>query len=286
MSIKVIVNGVEQSLPPIVTHEGWGMTGVRLFTSEGSQQIGSTYHGHRMKARIGVLIFQMPTSTLDDMYALREELQEIFNPLNNVEVKFDLGYGVRRIAVHYLNDMTMPWLGELYAAQRVAVSLFCPDPLFYDPEARYVNFELGGAGGTPVPTPVPTPSGQSKLDAVNIATTFGNYHSFPTLIRITGPITDPVITNLTLDRKLDFTGITIGAGHYYDINLLYGLKSVIDDLDANKIADLTDDSNLDSWMIAAHPVAVDGKNSIQVTGTAGSSATKIQIAWSDKYLGV
>ena len=286
MSIKAIVNGVETNLPPITNHEGWGMTNIQSFTSEGAQQIGGTYHGHRLRPRIGSFIFQQPTSTLDDMYSLRDELLEIFNPLNSVEIKFDLGYGVREIAVHYYNDMSMPWQGEVYAAQRVAISLYCPDPLLYDPTGRYVLFELGGGTGTTVPTPIPTAVGGSVLGEIRVLQTYGNYHTFPSLIRLTGPVTNPVISNLTTGKKLDFTGITIVAADYYDIILERGLKSVEDKNGVDKIADLTNDSHIDSWMLAAHPIATSGNNSIQVAGSAASPATKIEIGWTDKYLGV
>jgi len=286
MTIYVIVNGVEESLPPIVNHEGWGMSNVALFTSEGSQQIGGTVHGHRLRPRIGSFVFQQPTSTLGTMYNLRDELLKIFSPLNSIEVVFDLDYGVRKIPVYYYSDMSMPWVGESYAAQRVAVSLFCPNPLLYDPDGKSVIFGLGGTGGTPVPTPVPTPVAGGAIDDIRIAQTVGGYQTFPSIMRITGPITDPVVTNLTLDKKLDFTGTTIPAADYYDIVLKYGLKSVVNKAGDKKIVDLTDDSNIDSWMLAAHPVAGNGNNSIQVTGSAVSSATKIEIGWSDEYLGV
>ncbi len=262
------------------------MVSVTLFTSEGSQQIGGTLHGHRLRPRIGSLVFQQPTSTLGTMYDLRAELLEFFNPLNYVELEFDLSYGVRRIPVYYYSDMSMPWVGESYAAQKVAISLHCPDPLFYDPEAKTLNFGLGGSGGTPVDTPVPTPVAGSAIGEIRNALNEGNYHAFPTLMRITGPITDPIVRNLTLDKKLDFTGITIPVDDYYDIILKYGLKSVVNKAGTKKIADLTDDSNIDSWMLAANPLAGGGNNSIQVVGSAVSSATKIEIAWSDKYLGV
>ncbi len=286
MTIVIIVNGVEQSLPPIVNHDGWGMTNVALFTSEGSQQIGGTVHGHRLRPRIGSLVFQQPTSTLGTMYDLRAELLEFFNPLNYVELKFGLDYGIRKIPVYYYSDMSMPWLGESYAAQRVAISLYCPDPLFYDPDAKSVVFELGGTGGTPVDTPVDTPVAGGSLGEIRIAQTAGGYHTFPNVMRITGPITSPIVYNVTLNKKLDFTGITIPVDDYYDIILLYGLKAVVNKAGDKKIADLSDDSNIDSCMLAAHPTAGDGNNSIQVTGSAVSSATKIEIGWSDKYLGV
>lgn len=286
MTIYLIVNGVEQSLPPIINHEGWGMSNVALFTSEGSQQIGGTIHGHRLRPRVGSFVFQQPTSTLGTMYDLRAELLELFNPLNSIEVVFDLGYGVRKIAVHYLSDMSMPWVGKSYAAQRVALSLYCPDPLFYDPDANSAVFELGGTGGTPVPTPVDTPVAGASIGEIRNVQTEGNYHTFPSVMRITGPITNPVVHNLTLDKKLDFTGTTIPVDDYYDIILLYGLKAVVNKAGTKKVQDLTDDSNIDSWMFAAHPLAPNGNNSIQVIGSSVTSSTKIEIGWSDKYLGV
>jgi hypothetical protein len=95
-----------------------------------------------------------------------------------------------------------------------------------------------------------------------------------------------VITNQTTDEKLDFTGITISAGDYYDIDLRYGRKTAVDSNGDSVLDELTNDSDLATWHIAAAPEAPGGANSIHVSGTAITTATKVDIAWLNRHIGI
>jgi len=174
-----------------------------------------------------------------------------------------------------------------WAANVTAVRFRAPDPTLYDPTGKTVTFGLTGGGtGTQVPLEVPLEVGASALDQTVPITYAGNFRSLPWRIRILGPITDPVITNLMTDEKLDFTGMTIGDADFYDIDCRYGQKTVEDASGTNKIADLTDDSDLATFHLAAHPEADGGQNDINVTGSSVDGDTEIYFNYYERYLGI
>ena len=171
--------------------------------------------------------------------------------------------------------------------QDVAVGIRCADPTFYDPSIMSQDFGLGGgANSFDVPMPVPHDVGDSSLDETVAITYTGNWQSYPE-IRITGPITDPIVTNQSTSDVLDFTGISISAGKYYDIDCRYGNKTVIDDAGVNKIADLTTASDLATFHIAPDSLAVPGgTNSIRVQGSGVTTATSVNLKYYVRYLGI
>ena len=99
-------------------------------------------------------------------------------------------------------------------------------------------------------------------------------------------MTDAVIENLSTGEKLDFSGYTIGAGHYYDVDCRYGYKTVTNDLGENKIAELSDDSDLATFHLGAHPEVDEGRNSLRVTGTDVNEDTEIYVNYYERYLGI
>ena len=54
----------------------------------------------------------------------------------------------------------------------------------------------------------------------------------------------------------------------------------------NKIADLTEDSDLATWHLATNPDAVDGQNGIQVEGASVTAATEVYLQWHDRFVGI
>lgn len=292
VSVSVIVGGVEYSLSDrttsvLVGHDGWGMAPLHRISERGPQQHGESDLGYRLDPRYGTLIFRLPATTMADMFTLRRTLIGLFAPQNSPVLKWDLIYGERRIACHYAGDMGMAWAHRDWAAQQATVRLKCPDPTFYDPDVHHVTFALGGGGDAfEIPLAIPWEIGASDLDQTVGIDYAGDWLSYPHRIRIVGPITDAVVTNLTTDEKLDFTDVTIGDGDYYDIDCRYAQKTVVDSAGDNKIADLTDDSDLATWHLAAHPDAPGGHNDINVTGSAVNESTEIYISYYDRYLGI
>jgi len=140
----------------------------------------------------------------------------------------------------------------------------------------------------------PTPAQISALNTAMETTTSGSAYTvsfayggdireYP-VIRITGPISDPVLTNSTTGETLDFTGYTIGSGDYYTIDTRYGRKSVTNSGGDNKIGQLSSASDLASWHIEPAPLAAGGTNTFSLAGTAGGTATAVAIVYYNRFV--
>ena len=274
----------------LLAHDGWGMAPLHRLVERGPLQYGETDRGFRLDPRIGTLVVGVKGSSIDDLYTQRAALINVFAPAGDdpLIVRWTRDDGTQRqIECHFVDALSLPFDARQGYWLRASVRLRCPDPTFYDPTGKASTFELGGGGDSlEIPLEVPMVVGTSTLDATNTITYGGNWRSYPHLIRITGPITDAVITNETTGEALDFTGTTIGAGDYYDIDLRYGQKTVEDSSGTNKIADLTDDSDLATWHLAPAPEASGGENSINVTGTSITEATSVAVNFFERYLGL
>lgn len=106
----------------------------------------------------------------------------------------------------------------------------------------------------------------------------GNHEDYPT-ITLTGPLGDPVVTNITTDRKLDFTGSTIPAGVTYTIDLSREVLSVVDQGGTVHTDELTDDSDLGSWALAAGQ-----SNVVSVTAGSTGTASVAQIVYRGRHV--
>lgn len=261
--------------------DGWGIAPLHRLTERGPLQHGDTDRGYRLDPRVGQLALIILADTEDAMYAARDTLMGLFAPTAALALRWTLATRTRQIDVHLVGGMTMSSTERGVWAQKVAVTLRAPDPTFYDPAGEGVAFSLGGGSDAlEIPLEVPMVVGASTIDASAVVTNDGNWLSYPHLVRITGPIEDCVIVNGTTGEKLDFTGVTLGGGEWLDLDLRYGRKTVVDEAGANRIADLTSDSDLATWHLEP------GANSIRVTGINATEATKIEISFFERYVGL
>ena len=104
----------------------------------------------------------------------------------------------------------------------------------------------------------------------------GNAPTYPT-IRVRGAISGTIsIANTTTGRTVSFTGLSLAAGEYMDIDML------------NETVTKSDDTNLyeyvvsdDFWWLA------EGNNTITISATIGGSGDrKITISYRDAYVGI
>jgi hypothetical protein len=266
---------------------GWGAAPTHRLTARGPQQHGESDYGFRLDPRVGSVVLGIPGSSLEDLFSRRGGLIALFGPANSLALRWTIGSLVKQIDVKRVGGLSLASANKSGFYQRAAVDLRAADPSFYDPDSQLQEFGLGsGANEFEVPMPVPHHVGASTLDETVGINYPGSWHSFP-FIRITGPITNPVITNESTGEVLDFTGTTIVVGDYYDIDCAYDAKTVIDDSGVNKIADLTDDSDLATFHISCDCEAVPGgANSISVTGSATTTATKVTMTYFNRYEGL
>ena len=172
------------------------------------------------------------------------------------------------------------------ATQRYAIQFIAYDPVWNkQPQATH-TVTLAELSELEYPITFPITFGSDIVDDTDTVTTSGTWKAYP-VITITGPITAPIISNNTTDEKLDFTGTTVASGDTYTIDLTAGTKTVVDASSVNKIGDLTTDSDLGTWHLAAAPDATSGNNVIRVQGNAAvAGTTSIVIAWYNRFVGL
>lgn len=276
----------------LVGEDGWGMAPIRRLAQRGPQQDGETDVGLRLDPRYGQLVFDIPGSSWSDLQAKRTQLLAMFGPTDDpLTIRWNRTGTNKCIDVHYIGDLDFGSGDREGYLHRVAVTLKAPDPTFYDPTVATKTFELGGGSDTlVVPMAVPHKVGASTADMTSAINYAGTWHSFPHLIRIVGPITDCVITNILTGEFLDFTGTTIASSDWYDIDLRWGYKTVVDKNGVNRIDKLTDDSDLATWHIEKGPapgtLSSPMSNSINITGTSITATSKVEMAYYVRYLGI
>jgi hypothetical protein len=267
--------------------DGWGLPPMHRLTSRGPMQHGASDEGFRLDPRAITLAINVDADDVQGIYDHQAELMEFFKPSDTaiiLRVEYP-GGRTRQIDCYADQGLTFPtsaWEGWF---QTVPVRLICDDPTWYNPTGEAVTFALGAGGSSGVvPYTVPYYVGASTLDVVQTVDYDGTWLTYPTM-RITGPIRDCIITNEGTSETLSFSGTTIGAGTYLELDLRYGYKTVVDSAGANQIALLTTNSDLVTWHLAADPEVADGVNSITVQGNGAGAATKIELAWFERHIG-
>lgn len=270
--------------------DGFGLPPSNLIVDTAPLQHGSMVRDFRLRPRMIFLGIWLKADTEGDHYDRREEMIEalkLSSTPNKLRYTFTDG-SQRQIDFYYSRGLNFPSSARALYKQKSAIALYCPDPLWYDPNGYSVAFaQVGGTDSLAVPFEVPhTVGGSASLNETRQIQYQGSWKSFPHIIRISGPIANPIIINNTLDKKLDFTGTTIGADDYYEIDLRFGYKTVKNKAGTNKIADLTNDSDLADWHIGADPEVPGGDNSISATGSSAGEATKVEISYNEMFVGV
>lgn len=286
-----ILNGTEYELDDgslcwFQGHDGIGAAPVRRMTEQGPFQHGVTDKGFRLEPRMVRLALVIPGEDVVDWWQRRDQILRLFPPDKTgiLRVTYDPGDGSgevqRQVDCQFAGELGLASVDKRGYHHLATVTLRAADPVWYDPAAHAITFgNVGGGTAWDIPWEIPWTLGTSTLDTSYAIDYLGTWESFPT-IRIVGPVANPVITNETTGEKLDFTGTTIGSGDWYEIDLRYGHKTVVDESGANQISKLTTDSDLATWSL--HP----GTNSIHAAGGSIDANTRIEISYQHRYLGI
>lgn len=271
---------------------GVGIGPVRRLTERGPLQDGSSDIGFRLDDRYLNLVLFFQAVSYAQADSDRDRAVEIFKPQTGIPVQIrvtrDDG-AVRQIDAYAEGVLDLPDTFDrerVGTSQRLAVALRCPDPIWYAPTPRQVVIEAasGGQGGFRVPAAVPWEQvAGSAIDGTEAIAYTGNYRELP-VITITGPAIGVVITNLTTGEVLDLSAGTIDAGATRVIDLRYGRKTIVDEAGANRLHELSLDSDLGTWHLAAAPEAAGGVNEVHVVAQGGSDATRVALVYYPRYI--
>lgn len=266
---------------------GVGAAPVEHLVSQGPEQHGETWLDFRLRPRTVGLVIGFCGTTYAEWQTYRDGLLGFLAPWYGlIALEFELPDGARRrLDCVLADDLDMPSADRAGFYQRVAVSLLAPDPTWYEPDGMNIVLSGGGSASFAVPTSVPTAVGRSTFADNMIISYGGTAPAYPRL-RLVGPLTNAIVQHTATGHKLDFTGTTITAGTYYEIDCAYGLKTVVDNTGTNRIDKLTADSNLAQFAILPHPLVLNGLNTLVVTASSITDASQVTVVLRERFLGL
>ena len=286
MDVNLIIAGVSTSLSDgalcwLDAWDGLGLNDPEDLFSQGPQQRGDTDEGYQFPPRIFSLVFKVTRESEGALDTARETLLRLLKPSKTVAKTFE--FTLENGVVRYLEaKMVSTQISDRRGRrhQKIGGTFKANDPDFYGETEAATFGQSGGSSGFTVPMPVPHEVGTSTLDETLNITYGGTAPTFPVL-RITGPITDAVIENLTTGEAISFAGLTIDAGDYCDIDLRYGYKQVLDQDGAYVV--VSDDSDLATFHLAPAPEAAGGLNVLKISGTSVTGDTRVDASWVEKF---
>lgn len=283
-----VYNLTSGTLSYLMEYSGLGLPPLTNFFERGPLQDGSTRRGFRLDPRSFGQTFFVPSPCIEQRQARLNEFLDIFSISDDLlTFRFILPSGtVRQL------DFTLDGEANIASSERVsrirdygqfvALNFVAPDPTFYAPTALVATFELEDSEGFSIPTPIPTPIGEDSLDDTVTIVYTGTANSYP-IIRINGPITDPVLVNETTDATIAFVdGTEIVLGDWWQIDTRYGMRTIVDSSGENKASSLLPSVSLANFYLLRSREAPNG-NVITVTGENVSGATSITITYYDRY---
>jgi len=289
--------------------DGIGMPDVRHIEEAYAQQDGVTYLETRLDKRIVQMRFDLWANSESDMWDARNEMLRLIRVFAaGFSLRMSLPNGtVRQIDLRFDSQFTLPrnW-EENNRIQPTVLQCVAHNPTFYDPVPVLWGFAISGSGSSFGYDPgypgtwgfeeeglgFPAGWGLSTILSAPEAKIYrGTWKAYP-LITLVGPMTEPIIENHTTGDKLQFIpGYVIDVGETVQIDLRMNNRAqrvltVTHSVDGNVPDALTDDSNIGTFHIAAHPEAIDGVNEISVRFTGGDTNSRAEIRFHTRYVGI
>src|SRR5512145_2544187 len=138
--LSIIVNNTTYALDdgdPFTWQQeaGTGLPDVKHLTTRGPAQHGVTYDDYRLEPRIIQEKLLITPPTWAEHWDNRQEIARIFRPSRTPsKLRWELDNGsIREILAYYNGGTGLDTIDRRGLAQPFVVEMFCPDPLFYDP---------------------------------------------------------------------------------------------------------------------------------------------------------
>ena len=205
--------------------------------------------------------------------ANRDSLQNALSILNGeIPISLTLGND-RQISIDAVTvklDFS-PDPGQVVAS-KFNIQFEASYPFLVSTADTTTNLSLGtGGGGTVPPTTMPMEL-LGNSGGLAYLTNQGNAPAYP-VIRITGNVTNPAITNSTTGKSIRINAV-LASGEYVDID--FKRKTITDNTGANRYSYKSGD-----WFYL-----LPGSNTIRFTADSYSSEANAQIVFQDTYLGI
>lgn len=288
MSWSMIIENVTYSLDNLADvgvgeFDEVGMAPIEYFTESGAQQMGATVRGYRLRPRTIPLVIWAVEKTKTAYWGKRDEILRMFRPGRMILLKKTLpDGGVRQIVGYMSGGMTLGSRERKNWTQKIGLTLFCPDPLWYDP--------------TPVTfTNTATVDDDHPENAVFDIPYTGSADTYPVITLESANTAEKPMVNPSIyeDEGGDTLAMTIDLydGYGVQFNLEYGIKTLVDSSLVNQIGVLSALSGLSTFRLHA---AVNGgatrDNHWTVSATSDLAlhayTYTITVTYFKRYLGI
>ena len=272
------------------SNNGFGLPDVTLYSEQGPMQHGATYLDYRLEPRDITLGIALSTRTFEEYMDHRKKLFNIFKPKRpgtTLSLRLVLDENVigtdRQIDVVYVDGLQADAGQKSGLFHRFAIVLRAFDPTWYEPTPITFTSQTPAGQGFSVPMSVPFSVGASTINQTYTIPYMGTADSYP-LITLIGPMRDVVITN---ELTGDFIALDaeIEAGDVWYVDTRYGYKTVTTIGGENKMSVYR--GNIETFrLLAAEDDSDYLANTITVTSTNASVASKILLTYHQRYIGV
>lgn len=308
-----IIWGLQYPSGGLQALSGYGIPTAQYVVQKAPGQHGTTHLGYVLNDRILQGAVAWRCASVRSRYGLYERrMADVYPGLNYTDNplifrRIMLDGVIRELHnVWYTGGVELDSGNGDSRVQTSPLELVARDPIWYDPDLRAFVAELAMMDtgdelvfDTPAGVVGPTSIfgtanyltfGSSSINLLLNAgeiTTNGSWFTFPT-ITILGPAAGFEIENQTSGQTIAMD-YSIGAGETVTFDLRYGYKTVTTDAlappDNNLVWTISDDSDLAEFCLWHDPWAAGGANDIRIFCGNATGATRITVAWYDRYLG-
>jgi hypothetical protein len=261
--------------PPYIyiTSSGFGGSGCDLQTVQAPYQHGSTFLAALLVPRALSITFVIRAADETDLYQRRRAIAKAFSPVDGegrlVWIQGDHAFSLRCV----VEGASPAFPGGSATGptwQSVTVDLTASDPCWFEDE--HSQHLQGVVGGLVFPTAFPT-----HFAFVSPTVTIDNPGDVesPVRIRVTGPATNPVITNTTTGESIGLT-LDLVAGGWVEIETTFGAASCRLHDGTNAMSAVQPGSGF--WQMQP------GSNTLTYADSGGDA--KVLIQYSPRYTGV
>lgn len=200
-------------------------------------KIGDVYYENRVIP----FEFKVVGATIEEFIARRDALYtrlkiKQYDP-DELNVYFYLSNGRVVTLTGVVQSVSAPLTTDAITAGTIMFTLECETPFFLSQQTYQIDIPITKGGGMPIPTPIPADMTAGSGGGATLVANGGTTFAFPT-IYFYGPLTNPVLRNITLGKELALTA-TISGGNYYRIDTYDHI--VTDQAGANKRDKMTGD---------------------------------------------
>lgn len=193
------------------------------------------------------------------------------------------------------SDGTLAWVGQDAVTRQLTVRLLAPVAIS-NGVGILKTFQLALVAANPLAVSSslsttaiasPTATGGSFKFTFSFPFTFGDYAAgsstitpagtapaWPT-VTVTGPITNPTITNVTTGLYVSFPGLSVGAGQQLVVDMYNGTAYI----GTSNVTGYIDQAHSTFWSLTAGTA-----NVVRVGGTGYTGATSASVAYRNTYI--